>query len=300
MRKDDNNGIKMIWEEGQWYPFRLHAEIVLPDGEKQYLLEDSSGTKHLLSYEHYKDYGFLKGREVRLRLDKINCSGKLFLEPEHPVYKEGDSYDFFFIRTEERENIFGETELVWLVLDAFNHEIAIPMTIDAPEAKEGEPIRCRVSRIKKGKIYLSHPMSKTSEGVLKEGHWLSFYLEPDQVEIDGIRYYILSDPGNQKHLLKKLPFLPYGFEAGQSIVCKVVKWSNKGMYILEPEHPLYREGLDYTFEIVGLTENNFSVKDVFGNIIEIEKQNNPPIVIGERIALKVFEIRKGRPVLFLS
>jgi hypothetical protein len=96
-----------------------------------------------------------------------------------------------------------------------------------------------------------------------------------------------------------LPFEPYDIEGGMEILCKVVKWSNKGMYILEPEHPLYFEGGEFAFEITGITEKGFTVDDVFGNTVEVETPSEIEIKIGEAILLKIKEMRKGRPVLIL-
>lgn len=283
--------------EGNYYTFVLHAEIVLPDGEKQYLLTDPSGTKHLLSYNNYKHYGFEKGQELMIRIDKISCSGKIYLEPAHPYYTEGEWYYFSFLRSEERENIFGETELVWIVEDIHHNEVAIPMKVDVHEPGRGEAIQCRLTRIRKGFIYLSHPQSKTAEGQLLVGNWIDFLVEKDVAVIDDIPYYILVDFDGHRHLLKKKPFEAYGIEIGQQVSCKVVKWSNKGIYILEPKHPLYREDQEYSFEVKDVGIDTISVVDVFGNTIEIQVDVKQPYVTGNRILLKVLEIRKGVPVL---
>jgi len=285
--------------ERESYPFIFHAEIVMPDGEKKYVLTDPFGIRHMLSYELYKHYGFEKGQQIQIRVDKISCSGKIYLEPAHPHYREGEWYDFSFLRSEIRENIFGIMETVWILQDISQQEIAIAMQAGVETPLSGELIQCKVNRIKKAHISLSHPQAKTNKGLLQTGSWHVFRIENKEVIIDDIPYFVLLDHSGHHHLLKKRPFDDYNIKAGQEIQCKIVKWSNKGIYILEPQHPVYQENQDYHFDVLTTSDTTLLVLDVFGNDIELEATDPWPEEMGNTILLKVKEIRKGVPVLQL-
>lgn len=80
--------------EGEWHWFKVMRELSIPGDEIFYLLESASGNRLLLPTLYYQDYGIRTGNRIYCRIDKINCSGKIFLEPEHPVYKPGMTYTF--------------------------------------------------------------------------------------------------------------------------------------------------------------------------------------------------------------
>ena len=84
----------ITYTEGQTYKYMIKNHIDLSKNEKFYVLEDQAGRKQLLNSEYYEKYNFKIGQSINCRLDHINCSGKIFLEPEHPFYMEGKVYDF--------------------------------------------------------------------------------------------------------------------------------------------------------------------------------------------------------------
>ncbi len=79
--------------EGQWYTFRILKVVSLGEDEGWFVMQDPNGYKILLPKGFYEDYGFAPGQSVSCRVDKINCNGRMFLEPGHPHYKEGEVYD---------------------------------------------------------------------------------------------------------------------------------------------------------------------------------------------------------------
>jgi hypothetical protein len=80
--------------EGEWHFFRVQKILEIPGEEFYYLLESSKGNRMLMPLNFYKHYGIEPGNKIKCRIDKINCSGKIFLEPEHPNLINGRRYDF--------------------------------------------------------------------------------------------------------------------------------------------------------------------------------------------------------------
>ena len=112
----------MRLEEGRSYSFTKVKSIVLPGGEVNLILEGPDGKKYLLPVERYGEYNLRTKPELICKVDKINCSGKVFLEPEHPYYRVGERYDFLVVRTDERESILGEPEKIAWVRDLHGRE----------------------------------------------------------------------------------------------------------------------------------------------------------------------------------
>jgi len=91
--------------EGMKYQFKVIKTLDLSNEEKFFVLLDEYSTKHLLPFDLYRNYALQPDTQITCYIDKITCSGKIILEPEHPVYKIGGSYEFDFVH---RVEDFGE------------------------------------------------------------------------------------------------------------------------------------------------------------------------------------------------
>jgi hypothetical protein len=94
----------------------------------------------------------------------------------------------------------------------------------------------------------------------------------------------------------------YGFKPGDEIVCKIDRINCTGRIFLEPKHPVYNEGIIYTFDVLGFYENNteqiLNVKDWTGNVIEVKVGGTLKLVKSvNRVQCLVKSIKKGKPVL---
>ena len=72
---------------GESYSFQIFKTVDISN-EEFYMLLDPNGNKYLLPAINYKPYNFKIGEWIKCRIDKINCTGKMYIEPNHPVYKE--------------------------------------------------------------------------------------------------------------------------------------------------------------------------------------------------------------------
>ena len=139
-----------------------------PDDEEFFVLRSRQNSRHLLSKNLYAAYGISPGMEITCKVDKVNCSGKMFLEPEHPHYKTGGVYDFNVIRTISITNSVGNVEKMTVVSDIAGNEIFVPYS-ELPDGGEQTPLSCRVERIKKGLLFLSHSQGETPPSQLEQG-----------------------------------------------------------------------------------------------------------------------------------
>ncbi len=75
----------MKLEEGKTYMFNAVKSVELPGGEANLMLIGPDGRKYLLPLTYYKGYDLVSPGPVKCKIDKINCSGKVFLEPANPL-----------------------------------------------------------------------------------------------------------------------------------------------------------------------------------------------------------------------
>jgi hypothetical protein len=84
----------LLLETGNMYDLEIVRIIKIHGTGRFYLGRDVNGLKHLIAVEYYHYYGIKKGDTIRCRLDRVNCQGRFFFEPDHPVYKRGETYIF--------------------------------------------------------------------------------------------------------------------------------------------------------------------------------------------------------------
>jgi hypothetical protein len=144
-----NSGKRL--EEGKHYQFQVVSQITLQDERSYFILEDPYKIRHLLPSWLYENYKIVTGLSISCKVDKINCTGRVYLEPEHPHYSEGHIYSFNIVRIEKKSR---SNKLSLIVTDIFNNEILV----DCPngyssenfESIESDKVTCKLVRIRKG------------------------------------------------------------------------------------------------------------------------------------------------------
>jgi len=135
-------------EEGKRYIFKVIGKVTLQDEQAYYILEDPHKIRHLLPSWLYKYYGIKTGQTITCKVDKINCTGRVYLEPEHPCYKEGQTYDFTV--SSINKNTFPD-KLSIDIIDIFSNKISVDCPKDLKiDNNENAKISCRIIRIRKG------------------------------------------------------------------------------------------------------------------------------------------------------
>jgi len=155
--------------EGQIYQFRYVRKITTD--EDFFLFEDFSGERYLIPTYYYKNYHFKIDALINCLVTRIDCSGKVSFEPEHPYYKIGQSYDFHFKQLkismeEDYSKYSGSTrkkkvyELIVLDIDG-NEHTAVPHEWQKKKNYSPQIISCRVLKIIKGHFDLTNMESIT-------------------------------------------------------------------------------------------------------------------------------------------
>ncbi len=296
---------KTTLEEGSYYPFRVTGSVILPDGDHCFVLTDINGVKHLLYKEYYRSYNLELNREVRCRIDKINCTGKIFIEPEHPFYKLGSTYAFVFDRFIEKETSSGSAERLAVLKNGYATDIYMPADeIDHP-LMPGETVRAVVERIKKGRVYLSLGLEVNDYTGLEAGKRYHFTLDHILNEGGRYAYYVLLNEQGRKFRIRKKFYEKYGFNPGDMISCELVETDHQ--VFLEPVHPFYEVGFNYDFNILGETlvdeypdgkAEAFRLENKFGKEILIRKNGiKAERVNGSSLKCTVTAIKKSQVFL---
>ena len=148
-----NNGKKL--GEGDVLSFAYRKLIKLSDGEEYMVFEDPFSIRHMIPYVYYKDYCLEPGIDVVCRVDRINCTGRVFLEPEHPVYIPGNIEKFSISSVFYDES--AECDFIRItVYDVFGNEIGCEISRNNTDnMKPGDIVELKIAGLKKGKPILT-------------------------------------------------------------------------------------------------------------------------------------------------
>jgi hypothetical protein len=152
------------YNEGQICEF-IYVKNVFID-EEFMIFEDKDKERYLIPSRYYKTYKLQQNRPVKCLISRVDCAGKISIEPEHPYYKIGATYLFNFVKmmvTEESEynpltgksNIIKDYEIIVTDQDGNEHRV-FPMKWQKKKNFKAETIKCRVNKIIKGHFLLTN------------------------------------------------------------------------------------------------------------------------------------------------
>lgn len=287
--------------EGNWYDFLVLKKIAFADDE-YYVLETPGKTKITIPAIPYENYLFKENQTISCKVDKISCSGKIYIEPKHPIYEVGKIYDFPIVQIKTTRCLFGNEMYLLYVHDVFNQRIEIPISnyIDINES-----ISLKIARIKKGKIY-AYPNRAPFEAYFNDGQMITLIFMHKYYNFDNEIMYVAQDEFSCWHLIPAKYFPNYLILYHQTIRAKVSKHPTNDYFYIEPEHPVYKTDSIYSFEIVdieintnnvnknGFTEQNLTVRDKDKNDYQVQFFSNEHFLKNDIIQLKALGIRKGQ------
>lgn len=285
----------MVFKEGEWYNFRIINQIDIPDKGNQFVLQHTSGRKILLPADNYVKYNLRIGSIIDCRVDKINCTGQIFMEPKHPYYTIGNVYTFKILAINDKDKLIEVEDILGEKIEVFSNNF-INSDIDE--------IPLKVINIKKGKPQLA--LSTVNENNIGIDLGTSVLAFVDAiVVINNENFYRLSILSKYISLLKVRHYSCYGFNVGDNIECKYIGIYPDGTLKLEPINPHYKIGEIYQFKIEDFEEvtdiENDSV--VIAEVLDINQKKcgvkllNTNYSRGQIINCKVVGYRKGRPQL---
>lgn len=289
----------MKLEEGRSYCFTNVKSIVLPGGEVNLMLAGPDGKKYLIPLDRYSEYNLVTKPEIICKVDKINCSGKVFLEPAHPYYREGESYFFAIAGETDVETYSGEDHFVE-VSDFRGGLFRVPAALLKDNDLSRGRVKLRVEKISKGKIIFAPPKERDDLENLEEGRSYRFMVDGTIVGADYETYYVVIDVNGSKHLLNTRYYSHYGLKPGSEFTGRVIRFSHGRGRSIEPDNPWYVAG-----DIIEVTVGSSLASETGeGYITEVFDGNGfchsmllEAIPDKAVIRCRIVKLKKGRPVL---
>jgi len=290
----------LMFREGEWHNFYVEKIVEIQGAGPQYILKHNSGRKLLLPADNYVKYNIAIGSILRCNVVKINCTGQIFIEPEHPFYSINNAYRFKVISA-ETSSIQGTDSIK--VEDLFGNQINVLAPVGT--AIIGNALVLNVAAIKKGVPILTFPNGWAKcNGTYHRGQLLVLYLR-SIITLNDEDYYYLETEEGCISLLKIKHYKHFRIESSREIKATFVAPNPDGTIQIDPMHPLYEIGKEYSFTISGIETQ----KDDLSNIINLAVVydafamkcgvylDSNSYKVGDEIKCIVMGNRKGRPLL---
>jgi hypothetical protein len=283
-------------ETGDIFKVYFKKHVIVSDTDQYWVVENDNGERFLIDFFQYKNYGFEAGKSIQVKVDKINCSGKVFLEPVHPFYEEGKKYFF------EIEQIikYNQNSISVFVVDVFGNKIAIEY-----HKNENEPVAKKIELLviglRKGLPVLLDPVLE-KQTPFKENEIYSFFVA-DKIKITADDFFQLEDKFGRIHLLPAIFYKKYPIEIGKPLDCYIVSIEQNAVLKLEPVHPVFKLGyeLELNFignytgdEYIGRRHKLYLLRDDEGNEFFMSHRFMEGREIPKRINCRIEKLKKGQ------
>lgn len=135
-----------IFKLNETYRFLIEREIETDRLGAGFLLRDNYGNNHVIARNRYENYVLKVGNKIQCKIVGSSSKGYFYLEPLHPVYEIGKTYNFEvfnFIKTAKSVHFF--------VLDYFGEIIKVELKTETLISNIPKTLVCRVIGLHKGK-----------------------------------------------------------------------------------------------------------------------------------------------------
>lgn len=289
-------------------PFVIRSIATMPDQNTYFVLEGSEGYRNLLPFNPYQNYGFEVGQEILCQVVKINCNGKLFLEPRNPYYAKDEYFPFLVAKSIKCHDCPGVQFHV--IRDRLGNEYNIATR--GMVSLGTTSLICKVKQIYKGKLVLE-PEHGPVEMVTwpPPGTEIGLKVLDLEAMANSIPYYILGNNSYHFVFAKAQQYAEYHWNINDVVNCHVFGKQNSREVIVEPEHPRYKLDETYEFVLVSTEERSdlllgpkrfLLVKGPEDKTYEvlINGMILPELANGITIQCRVRKYRNGNPVLSLA
>lgn len=286
------------YKEGRIFEFRVLKIIETPETGLQWILQGPDDRRFMLDASLYEKYKISVSDILKCRIDKINCSGKMFLEPLSG-FNSGEVHEFRMKSYVCRDDAIGKLRHFTTVETPLGESLC---EIEAHEFLEQAFLACRIIRIKKGHLFLEkaeNPVPACRQGtievmlVLSSCHF-----------IHGQAFYLLKDHYGNGHLVPREPFKNFGLRTGVKSKFQIVKIYPDESCLAEPVHPYWSPGESGLFTVFALPDSNgkadgktafIQLRDRHGfdALLYFNKAKHQNIKEGDELRASVSRIKKG-------
>jgi len=286
-------------QEGDVIEVKIIKEVPLPNGKKA-LLGKFKQRLFILDKKQFGDLEIAVDETIECHVDKVNCSGKIYLSPNKTRSSIGSIKKYKILKIQTVEDTLGSAKYLLHLVGNLNTKAQYITYIKPIENSQSYIIRAR----EKSK-YILEPIDTTACHYKYKQEIEVRIIDKTTIQKQG-DYYIVEDRFKRKHIISYIKFKHYNLNIGDTLNCRIRGFDKQYNLKLEPSNPKYELGKTYYFETIDFIDSTdelgnpikiLSVKDCLGMEATIV-QFPSDYKLTKSVNAKVYRINNGR--LYLS
>jgi hypothetical protein len=290
------------YTEGKVYTFKVVKQITMPDNCVYWVLEGPDSSRFLIDAEIYNKYGIAEEDNLRCNIDRVNCSGRVFLEPQSEL-KTGEVYSFNITGIINRLDPIGRIRYFALVETSLGTSYC---ELDHNKHYFSEELECRVRCVRKGHALLEQAINP--KPVCRQGTWEEMLVISSYHYYNGEHCYLLQDSYGNGHVVPFTSYRKFGLRTGVWSDFFIVSVNPDESCIIEPRHPCYKEGDTCVFTVKDRSLYT-EFQKVKGSVLQLEDERGYEGIAfvsqdkaseypnGSSVRGEIVKFKNGKPVI---
>lgn len=241
--------------EGDIIRVDIIKETETPKGDS-ILLAVYQGSKFIIQKKLFVQEHNLVGSAFDCYVDKVNCSGQIFIEPLENKKLIGKTQVFKII---DRKTVLDSLGIKKYLYSLENSKKQKAHVLSYKTIQSTE-IACKIIGVKKALLIVS--LIKNHELTYHENQTIEVSIIEEKTIGNIGNCLIVKDKENHQHLISLAKFQHYNLEKKNSIICSILGFDKLYNHKLEPKNPLYSIGKTYRFKPIRIDK----IKDETGTI----------------------------------
>ena len=286
-------------KEGDIIKVEILKEITTPKGKPAFLALYHS-RKFIISKNLFEDNQPIIGESIDCFVDKVNCSGQIYITPLFHQSIIGQIQSFKLRQKVAVIDSLGKPKYLYQLKNSKNQkaEILSYHSIDFDQTE------CTIIGVKKNKLTLESPLFPDFS--MSQNTLIKATIIEERIINNLGKCWIAQDNKGELHPISKEKFQHYNLSIGERISCSILGFDKYFNYKLEPKNPIYSVGKTYEFKTLrieqiedetGHMNSVLIVMDQLGMDASITQIPNK-ITLSERVKARVYRINNGRVYLY--
>ena len=282
-------------KEGDIIKVEILKEITTPKGKPAFLALYHS-RKFIINKSLFEDKHPIIGESIECFVDKVNCSGQIYITPLFNRSVIGQTQSFKLSQKLTVIDSLGKSKYLYQLQNSKKRKAEIL----SYHSFDFDKMECKIIGIKKNKLIVASPL--LPDYSMNQNTMIKVDIIEEQIIPEIGKCWLAQDSKGELHPISKEKFHHYNLSIGMGISCSILGFDKFYNFKLEPQSPIYSVGEIYEFKSLrieqiedetGQLNSVLIVMDELGMEASIAQMNYPKTV-PKNIKAEVYRITNGK------
>jgi len=228
-------------KEGDIIKVEILKEITTPKGKPAFLALYHS-RKFIINKNLFEDKHPKIGESIECFVDKVNCSGQIYITPLCNRSIIGQIQSFKLSKKGIVIDSLGKSKYLYQLQNSKNQKAVIL----SYHSIDFDKMECKIIGIKKNKLIVESPL--LPDYSMSQNAIIKIEIIEERIIPEIGKCWLAKDPKGELHPISKEKFHHYNLSIGKNLNCTILGFDKYFNYKLEPQNPIYSAGIIYEFK----------------------------------------------------